>query len=53
MLILRKLFKDERGATAIEYALIAAFVALIIIPGVKAVGPKLSAIFTSVSTNLK
>jgi pilus assembly protein Flp/PilA len=53
MLILRKFFRDERGATAIEYALIAALIALVIIPGVKAIGPKLSATFTSVSTNLK
>ena len=45
--------RDESGATAIEYGLIAALIAVVIITGVTAVGTKLSATFTSLSTTLK
>jgi pilus assembly protein Flp/PilA len=43
---------DQSGATAIEYALLAALIAVVIIGGVKAVGSNVSTMFTSVSTNL-
>jgi len=46
-------YKDESGATAIEYGLIAALIAVVIITGVTAVGTNLSATFTSLSTTLK
>ena len=45
--------KNESGATAIEYGLIAALIAVVIITGVTAVGTKLSSTFTSLSTTLK
>ena len=45
--------KDESGATAIEYGLIAALIAVVIIGGVTAVGTSLSSTFTSLSTSLK
>jgi pilus assembly protein Flp/PilA len=48
-----KFFKDESGATAIEYGLIAALIAVVIIGAVTAVGTSLSTTFTSVSTGLK
>ena len=44
---------DESGATAIEYGLIAAGIAVAIITVVATVGTSLNAIFTSVSTALK
>jgi pilus assembly protein Flp/PilA len=44
--------EDESGATAIEYALIAALVAISLIAAVTALGDSLSAIFTHVSTAL-
>jgi pilus assembly protein Flp/PilA len=44
---------DETGATAIEYGLIAAGIALAIISAVNGVGTKLSSKFTSISTSLK
>ena len=54
---MRNLFKNfianESGATAIEYGLIAALIAVVIITGVTAVGTKLSASFATVSGNLK
>jgi pilus assembly protein Flp/PilA len=46
-------FKDECGATAIEYGLIAAGIAIAIITAVQGVGTKLSANFDSISTSLK
>ena len=48
-----KFFNDESGATAIEYGLIAALIAVVIIGAVTAVGTSLSTTFTSVSTGLK
>ena len=51
--ILRNFIKDESGATAIEYGLIAALVAVVIITGVSAVGTKLSTKFVTISGNLK
>jgi pilus assembly protein Flp/PilA len=45
--------KDEAGATAIEYALIAAGISIAIIAAVNTVGTTLNATFTSVSTALQ
>jgi pilus assembly protein Flp/PilA len=44
---------DEKGATAIEYGLIAAGIAVAIIATVQALGTNLNATFSSVSTALK
>jgi pilus assembly protein Flp/PilA len=46
-------FKNESGATAIEYGLIAAGIALAIIAAVQGVGTQLSNNFGSISTSLK
>jgi pilus assembly protein Flp/PilA len=46
-------FKNESGATAIEYGLIAAGIALAIITVVNNLGTTLNAKFTSISTSLK
>jgi len=48
-----KFCKDERGATAIEYGLIAAGISVAIIATVQALGSNLNNVFTSVSTALK
>ena len=53
MELLRRFAKDETGATAIEYALIAAGIALIIIPVVKGLGSNLNTKFTSINTQLR
>ena len=45
--------KDESGATAIEYGLIAAGISIVIIASVNAIGTSLNASFNSVSTQLK
>ena len=46
------LLNDEAGATAIEYGLIAALIAVAAIAGMTAVGTKLSSTFTSISTSI-
>jgi pilus assembly protein Flp/PilA len=49
-----KLFaKDEAGATAIEYALIASLIAIALITILTNLGTKLSAEFSEVSSALK
>ena len=45
--------KDNSGATAIEYGLIAAGISVAIIAVVNGLGSKLNTSFTSVSTQLK
>ncbi len=47
-----RFIKDESGATAIEYGLIAALIAVVIIGAVTVVGTSLSTTFTTVSSNL-
>ena len=49
---LKTFVKDESGATAIEYGLIAALVAVGLIAALTALGASLSKIFTHVSTTL-
>lgn len=45
--------KDEEGASAIEYALIAALIAVVIIASVRDIGTDLEGTFKKVSTELK
>ncbi|WP_083300906.1 Flp family type IVb pilin [Jeongeupia sp. USM3] len=44
--------KRQRGATAIEYALLAALIALVLAAGATALGTDLSAMFTFIGTKL-
>ena len=44
--------KDESGATAIEYGLIAALVAVVLVTALTAMGTKLSGTFTTISSKL-
>ena len=52
MTIAKKFLKNENGATAIEYGLIAALIAVVIVGGVTLIGTNLSALFTSVAGNV-
>ncbi len=47
-----RFMKDEEGATAIEYGLIAALIAVVIIIALRALGGNLNNTFTNVSDNL-
>ncbi|MES2086922.1 MAG: Flp family type IVb pilin [Pseudomonadota bacterium] len=44
-----RFLKDESGATAIEYGLIAALIAVVLVTAVTALGTKLSGLFTGIS----
>ena len=48
----KQFWSDEQGATAIEYGLIAAGIALAIIAAVKGLGTTLNNVFTSIDTGL-
>jgi len=50
--MLTRLIKENRGATAIEYGLIAALIAVAAIVALQLVGTNLSAIFNTVATKL-
>jgi pilus assembly protein Flp/PilA len=48
-----KIIKDSRGATAIEYGLIAALIAVAAISAMSRLGGKISTTFNNVTTNMK
>ncbi len=50
--IFQRFIKDEGGATAIEYGLIAALVAVVIIVGLTSLGTTLNNTFSTVATNV-
>ena len=50
--MLKRFLKNEDGATAIEYGLIAALIGVAIITAVTAVGTELDALFGTVSSKL-
>ncbi len=47
-----RFLKDNSGATAIEYGLIAALISVVIITAVTSVGTKLTTTFNTVATSL-
>jgi pilus assembly protein Flp/PilA len=51
--LLKRFHKDESGATAIEYGLIAALISIAIIGGARAIGTDLSGKFQTISDELK
>ena len=52
MPILESFARDERGATAIEYGLIAALVAVVIIAGATSLGKNVGTTFNKVAGNI-
>jgi pilus assembly protein Flp/PilA len=50
--ILHNVIKDESGVTAIEYGLIAALIAVVIIGALTTLGGSLSTLFTGISNSL-
>ncbi len=49
---LRLVCRDDKGATAIEYGLIAAFISLALVAGAQVAGPALETMFNSIGTDL-
>ncbi|OAN53278.1 Flp family type IVb pilin [Sphingobium sp. TCM1] len=52
MQFIRKMLKNEKGATAIEYGLIAALIAVAAIGAMTSLGSKLGSTFNNVSEKL-
>ena len=52
MNLFKKFIADDSGATAIEYGLIAALVAVVIIAGLSLIGPQLEATFCTIGESL-
>ena len=53
MKFVRTLFIAKKAATAIEYGLIAALIAVAAVAAMKSLGGKVSTTFNNVSTNMK
>jgi pilus assembly protein Flp/PilA len=51
-LLLKRLMANDGGATAIEYAMIASLISVLIVTAVTTIGTSLSSIFTTVSAGL-
>ncbi len=51
--MLKNFFRNEKGATAIEYGLFVALIAVVIVGGVSAAGTELSAVFDTIQASLK
>jgi pilus assembly protein Flp/PilA len=52
MKFIRKMFADKKGATAIEYGLIAALIAVAAIAAMQGLGNQLKLTFTKVTTEM-
>jgi len=52
MKLLKRLFRDEEGATMIEYALLAALISIIAILAITAVGQNVDKVFKAVQNAL-
>ncbi|MBG6211310.1 pilus assembly protein Flp/PilA [Labrenzia sp. EL_126] len=50
--LINRFVKDESGATAIEYGLIAGLLSIVIIAAVSLAGTSLTAVFGTISTKL-
>lgn len=50
--MMKRFVRDEEGVTAIEYGLIAALIAVVIITAVTTVGSNLEAVFDRIATEL-
>jgi pilus assembly protein Flp/PilA len=52
MNLIARFVRDESGATAIEYGLIAALISVVIITAITTLGTNLSTVFNSIATKL-
>ena len=48
-----RFFRDESAATAIEYGLIAALIAVVIVAALTTIGSRLNTKFSSIATTLR
>lgn len=52
LMILARFQKDERGASLVEYGLLVALIALVVVAALTKTGTSLSALFNNIATNL-
>lgn len=52
LIILAQFRKDERGAAMVEYGLLVALIALVVIASVKLIGSNLNVLFSQIAANL-
>ena len=52
MKTMMRFFKDEQGATAVEYAIMVALIAAVIIAAVRLIGTNTNNVFTNVATEV-
>jgi pilus assembly protein Flp/PilA len=50
--MLKRLFRDEKGQDMVEYALLAAFISIVAIVFIKAIGPLVTTIYSKVQAAL-
>ena len=50
--VTRPLYRDDRGATAVEYALMVALIAAVIVVSVTALGTKLKTLFSDITSSI-
>ena len=50
--VTRPLYRDDRGATAVEYALMVALIAAVIVVAVTELGSKLKTVFSDITTSV-
>lgn len=50
--MVKRFLKNDSGATAIEYGLIASLIAVVIVAGVTSVGTKLSSTFNKIASSI-
>ncbi len=50
--ILKSLWRDEEGATMVEYGLLVALIAIVALTAVKLLGTNLSSVFNTVATSI-
>ena len=50
--LLKKLVRDEQGQDVIEYALLAATIAIVLIPTVPAIGTALNGVYSNIGTQV-
>ena len=53
MELIKRLWKEEEGQTMVEYGLLLALIAVVVIVALLVLGPRIANIFTSVSDNLE
>ena len=51
--LISRFLRDESGATAIEYCIIAAGISIVIVTAVRGIGTSLSTNFATINTSLK